>query len=391
MKVLFVLDALGEGGTERSTADLLVPLRDLGVDSELAILRSRGTEGVELAVRERGFAVHILPTRAISRQVGALRRLIREGDVDLVHSALYASNLRARAVRLTDRTPLLNSVVNVSYGDGRLANPRITPRKLEAVRRFDALTARVVDHFHAVSAPVRDHVIETLRLPPERVTVVERGRDRRLFGLPSGERRRAARDALGIDEGTEVLLSLARHEHQKGLDTLMAAADELRDRPDLVVLQAGRDGDASEEVRAQHQALALGNRVRFLGHCSDVADLLCAADILVAPTRHEGMPGVLLEAMAMGLPIVSTTIPTVAEVVEDGVNGLLVPVDEPAELAKACARLLDDVDESRRMSEANRQAFETRFTIEASAAGLAELYRSILARPGRGPLRRRVA
>lgn len=384
MRVLYVIDALGEGGTESSLADLLQPLADRGVQSTIAILKSRGEEGVEQSLRRRGVGVRVVPPGRFLAQVRALRSLIREVRPDLVHSMLFASDLRARIVRARGGPPLVNSVVNTSYIPERLVNPELSARKLAAVRLVDKATARWVDRFHAVSRPVAEHTASSLGVPSSMITVIERGRDGTSLGERSEERRATAREALALTADSFVIANLARHEHQKGIDTLLRATARISGDLDVVVVQAGRDGRATTELRTLHAELQLGDRFRFLGHRKDVGDILAAADVFAFPSRYEGMPGAVIEALALALPVVASDIGTVTSILDVNENALVFPVDDAEALADRCRQL--SLDSARRtvMGRRSRALFEERFTMDRSADAMAQLYDTVVAhaRPG---------
>jgi glycosyltransferase involved in cell wall biosynthesis len=192
------------------------------------------------------------------------------------------------------------------------------------------------------------------------------------------------RAALGLAPDAEVIITVGRQEHPKGLRHLLAAAARLLPtRPRAVLLLAGREGNTSAELRQLTVRLGLGaERVRFLGHRDDVPDLLAAADVLAVASGVEGMPGAVLEAMALGVPVVAFDIPTVAEVVEPDRSGLLVPAGDPAALAAAIERVLADPDLAGRLGRRGREVFAVRFTLAASARGMAALYRRLAPEAG---------
>ena len=109
-----------------------------------------------------------------------------------------------------------------------------------------------------------------------------------------------------------------------------------------MVFVCGRDGGATAALRTQVERLRLGDTVRFLGHRDDLPEILAAADIFAFPSRYEGLGGVLLEAMALALPIVASDIPAVRETVDEGCNAVLVPPGHPEPLAAALEDLLAD-------------------------------------------------
>ncbi len=143
------------------------------------------------------------------------------------------------------------------------------------------------------------------------------------------------------------------------------------------MLLAGRTGSLTPAIERRLAALPHRERIHRLGHRDDVPVLLTAADLFVFPSRFEGLPGAVLEAQAMGLPIVASDIPSVAEVVPSADHGLLVPPDDPAALAAAVEQILDEPDRAAAMGACNRQAFLELHTLERSVESMADLYRRL--------------
>ena len=128
---------------------------------------------------------------------------------------------------------------------------------------------------------VKDYAVEYLGVDPDQVTVVRRGRDLERLGEPSPERRAAARAALGVGDDEVLILSVGRHEFQKGQIHLVEAMPEvLRHHPEAVVLVAGRDGAVTGQLEAAIARLGLADKVRLLGYRDDVEELLHGADVL---------------------------------------------------------------------------------------------------------------
>ncbi len=173
-------------------------------------------------------------------------------------------------------------------------------------------------------------------------------------------------------------MAVGRQEYQKGHRYLLDAMHQLADRPNLVLLVAGRTGNESDELRRILATMPeTAERVRLLGHRSDVAEILAASDPFVFPSLFEGMPGAVIEAMASGLPIVASDIEPVREVVDIGTNALLVPSRDASALADAVRELLDDHSRINAMGRRSREIFDERFTIERSVHGFLDLYREL--------------
>ena len=294
---------------------------------------------------------------------------------------LWRANQVARLANLC-RFPLVTSLVNESYGRARLADPHVRAARLRLAQALDLVTAHLLTTaFHAVSQSVKDAETRDLRVSAERITVVRRGRDDQRLGEPSAERRCAQRREYGLTETQSVLVNVARQEYQKGHRHLLAALPAVLDaHPDAVLLVAGRNGTETTALERMARELGVSERVRFLGHVSGVADLLNAGDLFVFPSLYEGMPGAVIEAMAMGLPIVASDIPSIREVVEPGTNALLVDPADPRALAGAIGALLDDPERRRAFGAESRRIYNTQFRLDQSVRAMRAFYERL--RPG---------
>lgn len=381
MRMLCVIDGLGWGGAERSLAELLPGLKEAGIEPTVACLRRR-EGGVEGEVLAQGFDVRFLPG-GTTGQVRALRRLIRESSPALIQTTLAAATLTGRFAAAGTGVPVLTSLVNQSYGPERMADPHVRPAAVRAIRTVDGWTSRhLTTHFHAITDAVRRWAVTVLRVPEERVTVVERGRDPGRLGEPGPERRSMARRRLALSDDAEVLVAVGRQEFQKGHRFLLEAMERvLVDRPSTVLLLAGRDGEETSYLRAIAERPALAGAVRFLGHRDDLPDVLAASDLFVFPSLWEGLGGSVIEAMALGLPVVASDLEPVREVVEDGRAAVLVPPRSPEALAAAVSSLLGDRARAGGLGATGRKIFLDRFTLERSTRRMVALCRLVAGYP----------
>ncbi len=380
LKVLLVINSLGTGGAERSLAELLPYLRQAGIGVTVACLRhpKESAHGVHKAVEAHGVGVEVLPAAGFAGRALALRRVIRREAPDLVHTSLYMADQLGRLAALGTGVPVMSSLVNVSYGSTRSRlDPNLSPWKMGLVQAADAVTARLLTaRFHAITKTAKAHAVEQLGIAPERVTVVERGRSRARFGEPTPERRQRARQALGLADEDEVVLSVGRHYFQKGQRYLLEAGRLVaRRRPRLRLLLAGIEGPMTPELEALAEEAPLrGGRVRFLGYREDVPDLLCAADVFAFPSLFEGLGGAMIEAMAMGVPVVASDIAPLREVSEGGSGALLVEPRSAGALAEGVERLLGDRAGALALGGRGREIFERRFRLEQVAERMVALY-----------------
>jgi glycosyltransferase involved in cell wall biosynthesis len=378
IKILFVIDSLGGGGTERSLAELLPYLTSASFPPIIVCFYRR--EGVENEVISQGYDVRFLKGAGMMAWVKQLRQIIKIEQPDIIHTMLFNADLAGRLAAVGSSAAVVSSLVNTPYAPVRFRDPKIKAYKLRALQMIDAFTSRfLTTHFHAVSRAVKDAAVISLKIPVERITVVERGRSPDRLGAPSLERRWKARQQLDLAREDEVIVNLGRHEYQKGQKYLLEAMAKLTPSyPRLTLLVAGREGNLTPELENQKRSLALNGQVRFLGYREDVSDILAAADLFVFPSLYEGLPGAVIEAMALGLPIVASNIPPVREVVEENRNAILVAPASSSELAKAIASLLADRDKVFAFGRHSRKIFETNFTLQQSATRMIELYQRIV-------------
>ncbi len=378
LSVLYVINQLGPGGTERSLADLVSGMESEGVVASIACLRPTA---VDLRPDARVTCpVEILEGRGTADKARHLRGLLRRRPPDLVHTMLFESDLVGRLAAAGTGIPVLSSLVNTSYEPARYRDPAISRNRLRAVQWIDSLTGRLLtNHFHAVTDAVKTSAVRHLRLRPDRITVVHRGRDPRRLGTPGPERRARARAALGLDAADEVLVNVGRQEYQKGHRFLLEAVALLAPtRPRLRVVIAGKEGRMTPELQRLLDTRNLRGTVRFLGNRSDVPEVLAAGDVFVFPSLYEGIGGAMIEAMALSLPVVCSDLPPLREVVEAGASAFLVPPENPVECADAVARILDEPALAGRFGARGREIFLERFTVGASAEGMVRLYRSLV-------------
>lgn len=381
MKILYVIDSLGAGGAEHSTAAIMPLLRAHGHEVNVVTLYDAAFGGEE-AMRARGFdVVPLRATRFVGR-VRELRKRIRAERPDVVHTSLFAADMVGRLAAISTGAKVVSSMVSTPYAAARRTDPNLRVWKLRIVQVLDAVTGRLlVDRFHAVSNGTADVNARQLRVPRRRIDVVHRGRSRDQLGRWSADRRWKVRADMGLAADAPLVLAVGRQEHAKAHIDLVAATElVVQQVPDVRVLVAGREGNASAELRAalrEHPAAAAA--ITLLGHRHDVPDLLCAADVLAIPSLYEGTAGAALEAMALECPVVCTDLAGVKGVLENGRNALLVPVGDSAAMAGALVTVLTDVERAPSMRSAGLADFEERFTIDVAAQAMEAFYADVVA------------
>lgn len=196
------------------------------------------------------------------------------------------------------------------------------------------------------------------------------------FDLDSLNDRQQIRHKLGILN--EVVITIvARQNFEKGYFELVKALGMIKDH-DWTALFIGEDEGAGEQIKLCLNQEGIANRVRVLGNRSDIAHLLAASDIYVLPSYREGLPRSLIEAQAMQLPAIVTNIRGCREIIQDGINGLLVPIHDSNALAKALLCLIDNPDKRKVMGQAGRKIMENKFDERIVFTRIYEVYQKLL-------------
>lgn len=374
-RVLYVIDSLAPGGAETSLAELAAPLIQRGI--ELHVLPLGVRRDLAERLESAGVVVHPQPSRrGRLANVNAVLSACRQVRPDLVHTTLFEADVAGRTAARLLSVRSSTSLVNDSYGRSHYAE--ISTLKLTAARGVDSMTARFATRFHAITQAIAESVPPRIGVPTNKVEVIPRGRDPLAYPLRTLEATRRARAELDLPQDAPIVLAIGRLEPQKGLLQLLDALPELaRDHQGIVTLIAGKDGRAAESLR--RTASASGLDVRFLGHRKDVVRLLTAADVFCFPSEREGFGGVLIEAMAVGCPVVATSIPTSREVLGEGPTGTgaLVPVGDRRALARALAQTLSGDGVALGRAATARSRFTALFSIDTVASQMAGFFEGV--------------
>lgn len=233
------------------------------------------------------------------------------------------------------------------------------------------------------SEAIRRTLIERNRFPAEKIVAVPTHIDPAAYERP--ETRPAARAALGIGQDAFVLGTVSVLRSWKGHDLLLGAARDLAAAvPGLRIVIVG-EGPQGERLRARVEDEGLREIVTMTGHREDVAELLSAMDVFVFPsTGNEGVPQAVLQAMAAGLPVVASSLPSVAEVVREGETGLLFASGDGSALVEKVLCLAGDAALRRRMGETGKALVRERFSESGMLDRLEDVYGRAASRRGRG-------
>ena len=371
--VLYIVDRLYiHGGGEQALIRLVQSLPRNRF--RISVVTFDANPTAAKTVREAGADLQVLPMRRVYdwrglRTALELRRILRSGGVDVVHTFFETSNTWGGLIAKLSRVPVLISSRR-DMGILRLGKHHLAYKVVN----------RLCDGFVAVSDSVRDFCVENEGLDPERIFTAHNGVD--LEGIDAADGMALLKAALGLADGSPVVATVANIRRVKGIDILLRTAAVVREEfPDVRFVIAGNslEHDHYEELQDMLRRLHLGGNVTFLGRFDDVFSLLKLSNIFCLLSRSEGFSNAMLEAMGAGLPCVVTSVGGTTEAIEDRQNGFLVSPEQPEAAAQRILTLLRNPEEARRIGRAARQTVEKRFTSEIIADRLAGVYQALLA------------
>jgi glycosyltransferase involved in cell wall biosynthesis len=361
-RIAFCITDLDAGGAERALVQIVTRLDRrrwephvfcLDAGGVLAAdLRAAGIDVICLGARRRRDVLVVWP---LYRHLAALRPAI-------LQTFLFHANIIGRLAGAAARVPVIVSGI------------RVAEKRSRARLWLDRVTDRLVTRHVCVSRDVADFSTVRGGLPSAKIRVIANGVDFERYANAAP----ADLTQFGVPQGSRVLLFVGRLDPQKGpLQLLEAAAELFTEHSDLQLVMVG-DGPLATELRAWTVVRALESRIHLVGWQADVAGLMRAADVFVLPSLWEGLPNVVLEAMAAGTPVVATDVEGVRDLLIEGDSGTIVPRNGEFPLAQAIGHVLGNREQARKMATNSQSIVKERFTWPLVAAEYERLYAELL-------------
>ncbi|MEX2187964.1 MAG: glycosyltransferase family 4 protein [Pirellulales bacterium] len=371
-RILHLRTVTGPGGGPEKT--ILNSPRYIGdgYEMRLGYLRPHDDPQYDLPDRAAALGVTLLDfpeTGALDFR--ALKRISAEiGDFrpHLIHAHDYKTNLLSVVFGKWHRVPVVTTVHGYVTRSARL-------NRYYAIDRF---SLRWMKYVIAVSEDIRSQVLK-FGVRADRCTVVPNAIDSDTFQPRNNKS--LAKQQLGISEHGLVVGAVGRLSEEKGFDLLIRAVDRLHHEGHPIELIIVGEGPARDRLEREISMCMHPQQIRLLGHCADVMSIYDAMDVFALSSLREGLPNVLLEALAMQIPIVATRIAGIPNVVDDGQSGLLVPPGDEAALAAAIRRLLVDEQLRERVAAAGRNCAVERFSFRKRMETIRAIYDRVLGEP----------
>ena len=370
-KVLHLITELNAGGAQTA---LLRLLSSLSCDRFSPVVACLYNGDATIAQRIRALDIPVIDLGMKARwrwdAFWRLYCLLRREQPTILHTWMFHANIPGR---------LLGHLAGVSIV---ISSERTMGQESRFRYAVNRITLPLADRVICVSERVADFAARVIGVPLFKLVVIPNGVP--LESFQPGNRAEA-RALLGIGLSKTIIGTVGRLQPVKGIhDLLKAFAHLVTGHPEAILLVIG-DGPQRTQLEALAQELGISQRVHFLGNRTDVSRLLSGMDIFVLPSVWEGMPNAVLEAMAVGLPVVATAVGGTPELVVDGVTGLLVRPRDPLALAETLAVLLRDSDQRRKMGRAGRERVVQCFGVERVVEQTERLYERLLVEKGVEP------
>ena len=370
-RVLFVSTSTTLGGAEK-TLFTLATLLDPKVAAVKGVVSLKPPGEYAQRLKEAGHRVHTLNLKR-RPGLGDLQRLaviIQETQPDVVHAFMYQAIQLCRAVK------------RIGYADFRLiSSPRVNYRTREPVSLWlDGWLKKADDLLITECEASRTYLTEKLGYEQDKVQTIRNGVDIAGWPVSKADRLRL-RKSLGVADNEVLIGAIGRLDQQKGHVYLLEAIAKLRAVQAVRCVIIG-GGPLKAELDAKVRALGLDGVAQLIGEQRDVPAWLSALDIFCLPSLWEGLPNALLEAMALGLPVVATNVDGVPEAVANDISGLLCNPKDSQSLFIPLQDLVVDPELRKRLGEHAKQVVNEHFTLAEMLRRYEEAYRKVLPQPG---------
>ncbi len=292
-----------------------------------------------------------------------VRKVIRDCEIDVVMTTLFYADVVGALASAISPNKAIFSWETISAPEWLLTH------RLWSYRFAMKFCSKVI----SVSNATADWLVEKRGLRREKITVIPYGVDLDLF---CNGRNDGLKSELGFEPEDKLIGVVARLHPQKGHCYLIEAARKIVTEHNNAKFVLVGDGELRHDLEQQVANAGLSDSVSFLGFRRDVRELLRTFDVFVLPSLYEGLPNVILEAMATGLPVVATAVDGTVELVDDGVTGFLVRPKEPAPLAHRISELLGNDELRHAYGAAGRKKVEEEYSLSQQVVNFQNLYES---------------
>jgi glycosyltransferase involved in cell wall biosynthesis len=361
-KILHFINGLEIGGAENQ---LLRILPELEKYHENLVCCAQGRGPIGKLLEEKGIQVYYLDMKNIFDFFAAIRfgKIIKNCSPDILVTYLIHADLYGRVLG-----KLFQIKKIVSSKRGALL-------QWEWLSFFDRLTKKLVDHYLIQTETARKEWMKKLNLPEKKFTIIPNGINIEKFRCEINKEEK--KKQLEIKENSTVITCISKLRRGKGHDILLKSFEKFYQYDNNAILLIVGDGEREEELKNSIVNFNSKNSIKFLSNRTDIAEILSISDIFTLPTEKEGMSNAIIEAMIMGVPIITTDIPANRDVLENKKTGILIPVNNIDSLTEKIKILMADKFLWEKMSQDSKIEAEKKFDVQVVAKKFAEFYEKI--------------
>lgn len=382
VKVLHLIESLNMGGAQK----IIYQLASTSTSSDHSVCNLYQSGPYEQIMHDEG--IDLIPLKARRRSViflpffiydlycifTRLMVVVKSQQIKILHAHLPDSSLIAIVVGKLTNTPVVLTIHN----NFSLPSKRKAPVR-DALRTFITnMVFKRANYIITVGNDIKESLHQTIGYETP-IKTVYNGVDYQRY--TSGLKKTAPlqfRQSLGVSSQATIATVVGRLDKQKGHTYLIDAAHQLLDKyPELVFLLIG-EGELKEKLIDQARSLKIADNFIFLGNRNDVPEILGMSDVFVLPSIYEGIPLVVLEAMAAGLPVVATDVAGTRELIESGIDGLLAKTEDSKDIARVMNNLLSDMARGKEMSLRAQTKVKESFSLQRMVAGTECVYHEVL-------------
>lgn len=369
MRVLMLTSSTGFYGAENVVIELLSELKKKGIKVYFGIFENSSNAHFTIAEKVKQYIsdVTVFPCngKVDIRTILLLRRFIDKNDIDIIHSHKYKTNLYSLLASISTKSLLIATCHN-------WLSDNINMRLYEWL---DKKVLKKFDKVIVVSDEVKEKIIKS-GLHSSKVLKIGNGISIEKYSTQS--EREKIRTEFGISSERIVIGSVGRLDRNKGVIYLLKAAKALLKEYKSICLLIVGDGPSKQDLYDEALELGIGNNVIFTGFRNDISSIFSAFDIFVLPSLKEGLPMVLLEAMASRIPVIATRVGDIPIVIKHKETGLLINTENTIELENAVKLLIKDKNLATLMAEQAFNKVINEYSSESMATNYIKVYKSIL-------------
>jgi len=343
-------------------------MRELGknqTDIYLGILENNTDSHRIIAEKAKRFINNVITFPCIHKfdlkSLFLMRKFIEDNKIDLIHSHKYKTNFYSYLATLPKKTPIVSTCHNWISESCKMKIYEWIDKKI--LSKFD----RVV----AVSDEVKNKILDS-GIPEYKVLKISNGIA--VEDYSGNNERDNIRTDFGIDKDSIVIGNVGRLDDNKGIDNLLKVIKSLTEKHEDILLLIVGDGPSTQKLQENAKVLGIKEKVVFAGFRKDIASILSAIDIFVLPSLIEGLPMVLLEAMASRKPVIATRVGDIPQIIKHKESGLLVQPRDTVQLQDAIEYLIQNRDESSLMAKRGYEKVQHEHSSNQMARQYMEIY-----------------